>query len=78
MKSLLWYFGNKQICPVSLLGAGHSDSQSRNVPTLVKDISGVGHVACGSSHTIAVAQDGRTVWSFGGGDNGMWPAMQHL
>ncbi|XP_057674688.1 probable E3 ubiquitin-protein ligase HERC1 isoform X1 [Corythoichthys intestinalis] len=49
---------------------GHSDSQSRNTPTLVKDISGVGQVACGSSHTIAVAQDGRTVWSFGGGDNG--------
>uniref|UniRef100_A0A4W6C7G9 HECT-type E3 ubiquitin transferase n=1 Tax=Lates calcarifer TaxID=8187 RepID=A0A4W6C7G9_LATCA len=49
---------------------GHSDSQSRNIPTLVKDISGVGQVACGSSHTIAVAQDGHTVWSFGGGDNG--------
>ncbi|KAK2888184.1 probable E3 ubiquitin-protein ligase HERC1 isoform X2 [Channa argus] len=49
---------------------GHSDSQSRNIPTLVKDISGVGQVSCGSSHTIAVAQDGRTVWSFGGGDNG--------
>ncbi|XP_034457870.1 probable E3 ubiquitin-protein ligase HERC1 isoform X1 [Hippoglossus hippoglossus] len=49
---------------------GHSDSQSRNMPTLVKDISGVGQVACGSSHTIAVAQDGHTVWSFGGGDNG--------
>ncbi|XP_061657060.1 probable E3 ubiquitin-protein ligase HERC1 isoform X5 [Syngnathoides biaculeatus] len=49
---------------------GHSDSLSRNMPTLVKDISGVGMVACGSSHTIAVAQDGRTVWSFGGGDNG--------
>ncbi|XP_013861909.1 probable E3 ubiquitin-protein ligase HERC1 isoform X4 [Austrofundulus limnaeus] len=49
---------------------GQSDSQSRNMPTLVKDISGVGQVACGSSHTIAVAQDGRTVWSFGGGDNG--------
>lgn len=42
------------------------------MPTLVKDISGVGQVACGSSHTIAVAQDGRTVWSFGGGDNGEW------
>ncbi|XP_019899964.2 probable E3 ubiquitin-protein ligase HERC1 isoform X1 [Esox lucius] len=49
---------------------GHSDSHSRNVPTLVKDISGVGQAACGSSHTIAVAQDGRVVWSFGGGDNG--------
>ncbi|KTG13251.1 hypothetical protein cypCar_00022227 [Cyprinus carpio] len=50
-------------------GEGHSDSHSRNMPTLVKDISGVGQVACGSSHTIAVAQDGRIVWSFGGGDN---------
>uniref|UniRef100_A0AAR2M095 HECT-type E3 ubiquitin transferase n=1 Tax=Pygocentrus nattereri TaxID=42514 RepID=A0AAR2M095_PYGNA len=49
---------------------GHSDSHSRNVPTLVKDISGVGQAACGSSHTIAVALDGRIVWSFGGGDNG--------
>ncbi|XP_028827463.1 probable E3 ubiquitin-protein ligase HERC1 isoform X1 [Denticeps clupeoides] len=49
---------------------GHSDSHSRNVPTLVKDISGVGQAACGSSHTIVVAQDGRIVWSFGGGDNG--------
>ncbi|XP_060677257.1 probable E3 ubiquitin-protein ligase HERC1 isoform X2 [Hemiscyllium ocellatum] len=49
---------------------GHSDSHSRNLPTLVKDISSVGQVACGSSHTIAVSQDGRTVWSFGGGDNG--------
>uniref|UniRef100_A0A4W3J8I3 HECT-type E3 ubiquitin transferase n=1 Tax=Callorhinchus milii TaxID=7868 RepID=A0A4W3J8I3_CALMI len=49
---------------------GHSDSHSRNLPALVKDISSVGQVACGSSHTIAVSQDGRTVWSFGGGDNG--------
>lgn len=60
----------KQQLILFLLCAGHSDSQSRNMPTLVKDISGVGQVACGSSHTIAVAQDGRTVWSFGGGDNG--------
>lgn len=55
---------------LSVCHVGHSDSHSRNVPTLVKDISGVGQVACGSSHTIAVAQDGRIVWSFGGGDNG--------
>lgn len=62
------------MCTVELkccaLCVGHSDSHSRNVPTLVKDISGVGQAACGSSHTIAVAQDGRIVWSFGGGDNG--------
>ncbi|XP_030832727.1 probable E3 ubiquitin-protein ligase HERC1 isoform X3 [Strongylocentrotus purpuratus] len=49
---------------------GHGDSNSRNVPTLVKDVSNVGKVVCGSSHTIAVSQDSRTVWSFGGGDNG--------
>lgn len=58
-----------------LSAPGHSDSQSRNMPTLVKDISGVGQVACGSSHTIAVAQDGHTVWSFGGGDNGTLSAV---
>ncbi|CAB1352023.1 unnamed protein product [Coregonus sp. 'balchen'] len=46
---------------------GHSDSHSRNVPTLVKDISGVGQAACGSSHTMAVAQDGRMVFAWGCG-----------
>ncbi|MEQ2195626.1 putative E3 ubiquitin-protein ligase herc1, partial [Xenoophorus captivus] len=49
----------------------HGDSNSRNIPTLVKDISNVGEVSCGSSHTIALSKDGRTVWSFGGGDNGV-------
>ena len=49
---------------------GHGDSNSRNTPTLVKDICNVGQVACGSSHTIALSQDGWTIWSFGGGDNG--------
>ncbi|KAM3626014.1 uncharacterized protein V6R79_021387 [Siganus canaliculatus] len=49
---------------------GHGDSNSRNIPTLVKDISNVGEVSCGSSHTVALSKDGRTVWSFGGGDNG--------
>ena len=36
----------------------------------MKDIGAVGQVACGSVHTVAVAQDGKTVWSFGSGDNG--------
>ena len=49
---------------------GHGDSNGKNLPTMVKDVSGIGQVACGSSHTIIVSQDGRTVWSFGGGDNG--------
>lgn len=37
---------------------------------MVRDISGVGQVACGSAHTLALSQDGRTVWSFGSGENG--------
>ncbi|ESP05641.1 hypothetical protein LOTGIDRAFT_181433 [Lottia gigantea] len=49
---------------------GHGDSTSRGLPKLVKDISNVGQVACGNSNTIAVSQDGKTVWSFGSGDNG--------
>lgn len=55
------------------MNVGHGDSNSRNIPTLVKDISNVGEVSCGSSHTIALSKDGRTVWSFGGGDNGVYP-----
>ena len=46
---------------------GLGDSTSRNVPTLVRDISGVGQVVCGSAHTLALSADGRTVWSFGSG-----------
>ncbi|XP_068210388.1 probable E3 ubiquitin-protein ligase HERC1 [Palaemon carinicauda] len=49
---------------------GHGDSTSRNIPTLVRDISGVGQVVCGSAHTLALSADGRTVWSFGSGDHG--------
>ena len=49
---------------------GHGDSNCRNVPTLVKDVTNVGQVACGSAYTLAVSLDGRTVWSFGSGDNG--------
>lgn len=60
--------------------SGHGDSNGKNIPTLVKDLSSqVGQVACGSSHTIAVSQDGRTVWTFGGG--AFWlsilPALVH-
>ncbi|PVD19395.1 hypothetical protein C0Q70_19883 [Pomacea canaliculata] len=49
---------------------GHGDKTSYSSPKLVKDIGEVGQVACGSVHTIAVSQDGKTVWSFGSGDNG--------
>ncbi|MPC18910.1 putative E3 ubiquitin-protein ligase HERC1 [Portunus trituberculatus] len=49
---------------------GHGDNTSRNIPTLVRDISGVGQVVCGSAHTLALSADGRTVWSFGSGDHG--------
>ena len=50
--------------------SGHGDSNGKSLPSLVQDISGVGQVSCGSSHTLVLSQDGRTVWSFGGGDNG--------
>ncbi len=40
------------------------------MPTAVKDISGAGQVACGAAHTLVLSQDGKTVWSFGSGDNG--------
>ncbi|XP_069694063.1 probable E3 ubiquitin-protein ligase HERC1 isoform X1 [Periplaneta americana] len=49
---------------------GHGDYNGRNMPTLVRDLSGVGSVACGSAHTIALSADGKTVWSFGSADNG--------
>ncbi|CAM1299303.1 HERC1 (predicted) [Pycnogonum litorale] len=49
---------------------GHGDNNTRQLPTLVKDISGAGQVACGCSHTLVVSNDGKIVWSFGSGDNG--------
>ncbi|KAL5252247.1 hypothetical protein ACHWQZ_G015137 [Mnemiopsis leidyi] len=49
---------------------GHGDTLSRDSPKCVIDINNVGQVSCGSSHTLAVSKDGRTTWSFGGGDNG--------
>ncbi|XP_021933596.1 probable E3 ubiquitin-protein ligase HERC1 isoform X3 [Zootermopsis nevadensis] len=49
---------------------GHGDYNGRNMPTLVRDLNGVGSVSCGSSHTIALSADGKTVWSFGSADNG--------
>ncbi|CAG9853588.1 unnamed protein product [Phyllotreta striolata] len=51
---------------------GHLDNTGRHVPTLVQDLANVevGSVACGSSHTLVVSKDGKTVWSFGSGENG--------
>lgn len=49
---------------------GHGDSNGRHIPTLVKDLTDVGNVACGSSHTVVVSKDGKLVWSFGSGENG--------
>lgn len=53
-----------------LLILGQGDGNGRNIPTLVRDISGVGSVSCGAAHTLALSTDGRTVWSFGSGDQG--------
>ncbi|KAG5885881.1 hypothetical protein JTB14_019144 [Gonioctena quinquepunctata] len=51
---------------------GHLDNNGRHIPTLVADLAEVevGTVACGSSHTLVVSRDGKTVWSFGSGENG--------
>lgn len=49
---------------------GHGDSNAQYVPTVVRDISGVGSVTCGSAHTLALSRDGKTVWSFGNGEGG--------
>ena len=50
---------------------GHGDSNTKLIPTLVQDLHGVGYVACGPSQTFAVARDGSSTWSFGGGANGL-------
>ncbi|XP_048738015.2 probable E3 ubiquitin-protein ligase HERC1 isoform X3 [Ostrea edulis] len=49
---------------------GHDYASSKNFPTKVQAIESVGLVACGGSHTLAVSLDGKTIWSFGGGENG--------
>ena len=56
------------VCVCVCVFLGHGDNTSRNIPTLVRDISGVGQVVCGSAHTLALSADGRTVWSFGSGE----------
>ena len=33
------------------LFTGHGDSNSKNLPTKVKDLPSVGRVSCGSAHT---------------------------
>ncbi|XP_044259648.1 probable E3 ubiquitin-protein ligase HERC1 isoform X3 [Tribolium madens] len=49
---------------------GHGDSNARYIPTQVAGLAEVGSVACGSSHTLVVSKDGKTVWSFGSGEHG--------
>ncbi|XP_069137757.1 probable E3 ubiquitin-protein ligase HERC1 isoform X1 [Argopecten irradians] len=49
---------------------GHGCSNGKSFPTRVTEIGCVGQVSCGGSHTMAISQDGKLVWSFGGGDNG--------
>lgn len=49
---------------------GHGDGTSRYFPTQVTSLSNVGSVSCGSSHTLVLAKDGKTIWSFGSGEHG--------
>uniref|UniRef100_A0A1B6CXM2 B30.2/SPRY domain-containing protein n=1 Tax=Clastoptera arizonana TaxID=38151 RepID=A0A1B6CXM2_9HEMI len=51
---------------------GHEDAYIDYIknPTKVQGIDNVGSVSCGFSHTLALSIDGKTVWSFGGGEFG--------
>ena len=51
------------------LGVGQMHMRSSNVPCLVENLSGILKVACGSSHTLAVGQNGQ-VYSWGLGFSG--------
>ena len=49
---------------------GHGSTSTQKTPTKVQNIGPVRQVACGAAHTLALAMDGVTVWSFGSGDSG--------
>lgn len=49
---------------------GLGDALQRAVPVQVNEIVNAGQVACGFNHTLVVARDGSTVWSFGAAENG--------
>ena len=49
---------------------GHGNTSTQKTPTRVHNIEPVKQVACGAAHTLALAVDGVTVWSFGSGDSG--------
>ena len=55
---------------VQCLCAGHGSTSTQKTPTKVQNIGPVRQVACGAAHTLALAMDGVTVWSFGSGDSG--------
>lgn len=41
------------------LGTGNADIRSCNVPTLVDGLCNIKKVSCGSSHTLALSEDGK-------------------
>ena len=41
------------------LGTGNPEMRSCNVPTLVDGLSNIKKVSCGSSHTLALSEDGQ-------------------
>lgn len=45
------------------LGTGNTDIRSCNVPTLVDGLCNIRKVSCGSSHSLALSEDGKVyVW----------------
>ena len=49
---------------------GHGNTESTYKPKVLSGVSKAVHVACASSHTIAIAENGSKVYSWGGGSYG--------
>jgi alpha-tubulin suppressor-like RCC1 family protein len=48
------------------LGVGQMHMRSSNVPCLVENLTGIVKVACGSSHTLAMSENGQAYsWGLG-------------
>ena len=62
--------GREVITSVQCVCAGHGNTSTQKTPTKVQNIGAVRQVACGAAHTLVLAMDGVTVWSFGSGDSG--------
>ena len=49
---------------------GHGNTESVNTPKVLSAVSNAMHVACAASHSVAIAENGSKVYSWGGGSYG--------